>query len=446
MAISHEGMYCLDGALEHLDITPDVYFACVFADLAVDALIDDATLRVGPGTSRAPDRPSWDERLGDLVQEWCTKDADPGERAIVMARAVSSFRTLSDDVAAYLFRVSLDAVPAADLAAMADADALLDRIGDAELERAFAGKRFDSWRRHFVRMLARLPDIGAACPGAIHEAQERRRLRTAAEFAAQARVIEAARAQWRARDTRLDRPPRPPRRERKRVRRALGRAIDLADRLVGRDTVLTLLAGGGAKIEGVRYDYVCERRGSIVQQAADPEAHPQALKVSIHRKGDGERLADGCVYFPATPAIDQLVAIALHVRDREEELALLSEANLLSRTAAYAQEADLRNLPKERSRATGGEFAGLSTIEAWRRLMPGLRDAPDAVVAGIERMSVPGRVKALGYLARRFGPIFGEMRAVPDLSRATPAEIVAIGVPLAIAAVGGPLVGDGVHA
>jgi len=438
MAISHEGMYCLDGALECLDITPDVHFACVFADLPVDALIDDAELRVGPGTSRVPARPSWDERLGDLVEEWWTKDAAPGDRAIVMARSVSSFKTLSDDVAAYLFRLAFGAVPPAELAAMTDPRDLFERIGDAELDRVFSGERFDSWRRHFVRMLARVPEIGAACPGAVEAALERRRLRSAAEFAAQDRVM----GQWRARGVRLDRPPGPPRRERKRVRRALGRAIDLADRVVGRDTVLTLLAGGGAKIEGVRYDYVCERRGSIVQQAADPESHPQALKVSIHRKGDGARLADGCVYFPATPAIDQLVAIALHVRDREEELALLSEANLLSRTAAYAQEADLRNLPKEKSRATGGGFAALPAIEVWRTLMPGLREVPDPVVAAIDLAADLGRDKALAYLGRRFGPIFDRLRDVPDLSRASAEEIVAIGVQLAIAAVAPPSLED----
>jgi len=436
MAISDEGMYCLEGALECLDITPDVYFACVFADLPVDALIDDAELRVGPGTSRAPDRPSWDERLGDLVQEWWTQDAEPGDRALVMARALSSFRPISDDVAAYLFRRTFDAIPPAELASMADGRALLARIGDAELDGAFAGKRFDSWRRHFTRMLARVPDMGAAGPSAVHVAMERRRLRNAAEFAAGERAKAQIRAQWQMRNARLDRPPAPPRRERKRVRRVLDRAIALADRIVGRDTVLTLLGGGGAKIEGVRYDYLCERRGSIVQQAADPESHPHALKVSIHRKGDGARLADGCVYFPDTPAIDQLVAIALHVRDREEELALLSEANLFARTAEYDNEDALRSLPKERARAARGDIPGLSTIAAWRTLMPELREAPDPVVEGIDQACIPGRQKALDYLARRFGPVFDQMRAVPDLSRATPTQIVEIGVPLAIAAVG----------
>ena len=53
--------------------------------------------------------------------------------------------------------------------------------------------------------------------------------------------------------------------------------------------------------------------------------HGGAIPYDLHAldKADGRVLSKGCVVIPGTPVIDQLLALILHVQDRDDEQAMI---------------------------------------------------------------------------------------------------------------------------
>jgi hypothetical protein len=96
--------------------------------------------------------------------------------------------------------------------------------------------------------------------------------------------------------------------EQKTARKRARKAAELATMVLGQEAVQKFNASKDVVIEGAKLDVVVRRRGSVFS----PSGHG-ALTVALADK-DGSKLARLCVYQKDTPAHDQLVSLALHVR------------------------------------------------------------------------------------------------------------------------------------
>lgn len=303
--ISPESRYLIDGAIEHLEITPDTYWAAFH--LNVDAIVDrmDAERR-GMGWREW----DWSDRLIAAVEQWWAQAPLP-LRVDVSLRALHGFG-----------HFTLEAARFASSRMVREASTPTEAL-DAPLIRRWCGQAQTMLDRS-TQTLCAIRDVERVSRALINE-----------------RAFERA-VNDISRTPIPIRPTRQSMQDARRARKVLRRSAAIGDKIAGRPAVRAILRGDEAIIEGMRYNYHIERMPhiSLVMQAAHPDLMQHPLRVNIHRK-DGKRLAYGCIYFEKTPALDQLVALALHVRDREAELDLLRTANLSKFTPEYADEATL---------------------------------------------------------------------------------------------------------
>ncbi len=102
-------------------------------------------------------------------------------------------------------------------------------------------------------------------------------------------------------------------------RRAVVRSASAAETILGRGQVMTLARGEPVFIEGSELTFRVAVRDLM-------RCTHGALDVSLQTH-NGTRLADTCLYFDGTPALEQAAAISLHVQ-AGEELDLLLAGNL----------------------------------------------------------------------------------------------------------------------
>ena len=117
-------------------------------------------------------------------------------------------------------------------------------------------------------------------------------------------------------------------------RRAIRRATEFASSVVGREDVATFVRGGTVRLRGPELMLEISRGRSLTTVGHG------ALDVRLCDT-DGTRLANVCVFFDGTPALDQLAAVALHVEAGEAK-SLISTGNLFAVTDAGAAHAIVR--------------------------------------------------------------------------------------------------------
>jgi hypothetical protein len=105
--------------------------------------------------------------------------------------------------------------------------------------------------------------------------------------------------------------------------RVLRRAAVIASAVLGASTVSALARGEPIKIEGDTAKFELTRRDSLARVGHG------ALRVSMLDKSD-RRIAELCVYFEGTPAIDQAVAFSLYAKAGLES-EIIETANVTSR-------------------------------------------------------------------------------------------------------------------
>jgi hypothetical protein len=117
-------------------------------------------------------------------------------------------------------------------------------------------------------------------------------------------------------------------RNERRRRKVVRRAVANAEAVVGREAVSAFAQGKDVEIAGETILLVVSRGLRL-----DSSGHG-ALNVAFHAPSEfgGMRLADACVYMENTPALDQLAALALHVK-AGQEADIISAANLSNITA-----------------------------------------------------------------------------------------------------------------
>lgn len=120
------------------------------------------------------------------------------------------------------------------------------------------------------------------------------------------------------------------------LRKRTRRSADLFVRHLGRDQLKQFLHSkhrDPLRLRGHRYNYeLIIYKDTLLVHGADLNAGVCSFHVEVHDK-DGRWLCDLCHYFPDTPPLDGVVAMALHVQNPELEFEFLRAAcvNLASR-------------------------------------------------------------------------------------------------------------------
>jgi len=103
------------------------------------------------------------------------------------------------------------------------------------------------------------------------------------------------------------------------TRKALWKSIRLYDSLFGMDDIKVFLDGGSFIIEGELFDYRISRKTST--NLLDHTGNPGSMFIPYLLEWlnkDAEVLFQGCTVFRNTPVIDQITALALHIKSDEE--------------------------------------------------------------------------------------------------------------------------------
>lgn len=322
MPASPDSRYCLQGAVDALQITPDIKWGVVLGDIDLDALVDQAALPDSADPAFEHRQISFAEALTEQVLAW-RQQTSRYNRAVM---AIMSVQHSSDMLREVLWEIT-----------GALAEAYLFSRGwplQKTIYGAVMPARLPSVSIPDIQSL-RLPYLVTA-----RLATDDNLRRAVALLRAQhARNVEALAA------VDLDKlltfmrlllfngdNRRYHRRLQRQTRKAVRRGLRAMQRLVGPRAYQGFISADGFVITGCRFDYRVRKRGSLLAHTADPHGHIIPYRLSLLDK-QGRPLASGCVTFAATPVLDQVIALALHVRDREAELELLQTANWINFTA-----------------------------------------------------------------------------------------------------------------
>jgi hypothetical protein len=111
-----------------------------------------------------------------------------------------------------------------------------------------------------------------------------------------------------------------------RGRRAFVRSVELFRKFRPEAEIRTFLSGKPLLIHGHRFDYRVKKTGRLLRLTMHPDSPHIPYDFHILSKA-GKVLAKGCIVVPGTPVIDQLLALILHVQDREEESVVINTTN-----------------------------------------------------------------------------------------------------------------------
>ncbi len=127
------------------------------------------------------------------------------------------------------------------------------------------------------------------------------------------------------------------------------RGVETWRSLFGRGGIEAFLSGRELLVRGRRYDYAATKTIGVVRHTMRPRGMHIPYRLGIRRKEDGREITTGCVVFDGIPVVDQIIALALHVRDPEEEVELLRRTNL-DWTRALAADPFLHGLKRPAAR------------------------------------------------------------------------------------------------
>lgn len=193
----------------------------------------------------------------------------------------------------------------------------------------------------------------------------------------------------------------------RRARKVTWRSIQAMNRIVAPNAYRGFISKDGFRITGHLFDYRVSKTTNLIDHALYPSLHHIPYNLAIFGK-DGVYLGNGCIVFDDTPLLDQIIALTLHVRDRETEATLIKTANWWPVSDAYKNEPfrNLANLPEkiliERVLSVFREPKGY-----WRAR----RQIIDAIK--------PNVVTALSQLTRIPRPIFRYMITPTDFTSTT---------------------------
>lgn len=136
-------------------------------------------------------------------------------------------------------------------------------------------------------------------------------------------------------------PPRPCPRVLPRViragRRAVRRSIDIYARFRGMDEIRRFVRGEEIVYDGHLFRYRVHKTMKVVDHTMNPVGGHAPYSLRLVDKQTDKNLANGCVYIPGVPLIDQLLALSFHVQDEKDEREFLRQTNWTPRLPAMSR-------------------------------------------------------------------------------------------------------------
>jgi hypothetical protein len=114
----------------------------------------------------------------------------------------------------------------------------------------------------------------------------------------------------------------------KKARKIIAKSYNFACRFFGRAEVLKLIHGDEVRIDAPAYTWgLTTRPKELIANTINPSNTHTPFTISLYDK-EGDKLCGGCVLWPGTPVLDQLVAFHLCTINEQEEAHLLEKINL----------------------------------------------------------------------------------------------------------------------
>jgi hypothetical protein len=322
MPISPDSRYCLQGAVDAFEVTPDIRWGAMVGDIDVDALVDRADLPDSEAAGFTPRQAGFVEAVTEAVLTW-RQQATPIQRAVVTLISLQQSR---DTMRELLWEIT--GVIAEEYLFSRGWPLQKNIHGEVIPRRAL-----EVSIPHIQSL--RLPYLVTARVAAEPRLQRAIRLlreQHARHVEAMAGITLPVLLDWvqHALQEPVRRPNDPAtlsdRRALHQTRKALRRSVRAMQRLVAPHAYHAFISADGFVINGHLFDYRVSKTRNLLVMTARPDAEVIPYKLNLLDK-QGHRLADGCVVFAATPVLDQVIALALHVRDREAEIELLHTAH-----------------------------------------------------------------------------------------------------------------------
>jgi hypothetical protein len=308
MPISPDSDYCIDGLIACLELTPDLGIAARVGRVDVDALVDQNEHPLVTEIERR-------------VLAWWETDALPEQRGFCsmlgLCTLSASLRELLWGVTGPLaeqYLISRGAVPGRDIfgVELPPQTIPVDLPNIQALRQPIIIQTMIAAVPLHVRYIGLMRNQYRRAVRALHDCPIGRVIDWSASSSGR---------QLLGRSTE----PKIPRRIQKQRRKALRRSLRSFDQIVGRDAYQAFISNDGFMIKGHLFDYHVRKKYDLLDSVRLPIV-PYFL--NIHEKGDtANSLGSGCVYFENTPILDQVIALTLHVQDREAELDLLKISN-----------------------------------------------------------------------------------------------------------------------
>ena len=333
MPISPESQYLVDCAHELCLLTADVtsFVYTTFHD--VDGMVD----AIEAHESRVDDL---NDALKDEYMNW-RQDVSDAKRALVSYQAVLGSEGQLDEMSSYCASVLIDEyldhqgyapmikshglglkIPSENQIATEDNIAVyLNMDVQSEWHRLFTRQ----WR-HFKEDANRISFQEVA----VLDRDRRTKRREFQEGQRRFNAEQLAEEDWH--DGFTNKPV-----DRKKAMKVMKKSAEMFRKHVGEHHLKAFLAGDHFMIEGKEFNYRIKKSANVnlMKQASDPRTHHIPYDLELTDK-DNVVLGNMCVYFDNTPALDQIVAMILHIKHDEERM-ILDKGNVFKRTDAYAK-------------------------------------------------------------------------------------------------------------
>ena len=364
MPMSPESDYCLNSLVQMLALTPDICMGVHRMKLDMDGLLDDMENETKSRRKQGKISPfcieEFNHRAGGLITEkvlfWYENSASGYERAVMSCSGILETERQIDEAVSHVSGViaeahllSRDITPAhmfpetqrvRELCSYSDikgTDTLTSiRLVDAACNITPVSFWIELLREQSERISSGLRNISIPEFLVSFHEETQSNIHCLSELYEYSRQKNYSSAHVRNNSEK---------RELRRARHAAVRGIKLYERLFGNEGIRSFMAGGTMFIQGYLYNYHIRKTMNVVRHTMNPDGAHIPYCLDIVSK-NGEKLASGCVYFKETPVIDQIIAVCLHVRERDSELTMLKTTNLFNKTPALRKERLLMELKK----------------------------------------------------------------------------------------------------
>lgn len=321
MPISPESQYIIDGGFELLHLTADIHSFVYSTGLDVDGIVDECQQT----------NEDLNQKIEQCYLNW-RGHATAVEKTLISYDAILGSNLQLDELVGYVTNILVDAYSACQNKPVAVSRNLdLDIVGEADIvtvaniRKVLALPQLRNWDRQFTRQWRHFVDdqSNASFDELSKFDAARRQQRLNAHRALMSELPHQTNELTKA--------------DRKHAIKVMKRSSALFKKHIGDHNLKAFLSGDAFTIDGKEFNYRIRRAQHVdlLRQAAWPDTHHIPYSLELLDK-ENNFLTSLCVYFDKTPALDQVIAMVLHIK-HDEEMRILEKTNTLSRSELFKE-------------------------------------------------------------------------------------------------------------